>query len=227
MSELALSRQIAEIARALQAENGSHDTVELAVRLAVEVIEGAEDAAISVVRAGGEVETLAATSERASKAGSLQQELAAGPLVAEVWEHEVVGAAALGQETRWGAWSSRACNELGLGSVLCFRMLGSARRVGALSVYASSEHAFNSADIEAGMSFAAHAAIAIEVARRDENLEIALDSRSVIGQATGLLMERYGIDAVRAFAVLKRTSSVRNVKLHRIASELIQTRVFP
>jgi AmiR/NasT family two-component response regulator len=58
-------------------------------------------------------------------------------------------------------------------------------------------------------------------------MDIALDSRSLIGQATGIVMARYDIDAVRAFAVLKRISQHTNVKLHEVAAELIRTRRLP
>ena len=58
-------------------------------------------------------------------------------------------------------------------------------------------------------------------------MDLALDSRSLIGQATGIVMDRYDLDAVRAFAVLKRISQQSNVKLHEVAVELIRTRHLP
>jgi len=96
-----------------------------------------------------------------------------------------------------------------------------------LSVYADHPRAFTGADVDCGISFAAHTAIAIAVARQDENKDIAMDSRSLIGQATGIVMDRYDLDAVRAFAVLKRISTQNNVKLHQVAVELIRTRHLP
>ena len=60
-----------------------------------------------------------------------------------------------------------------------------------------------------------------------EQLEAALDSRTVIAQACGLLMERFDIDAVRAFALLGRLSSTSNVKVRDLAARLALTRQLP
>ena len=50
---------------------------------------------------------------------------------------------------------------------------------------------------------------------------------TVIAQACGLVMERYNIDAVRAFALLTRVSSTQNIKMRDVAAELVFTRVLP
>lgn len=221
-----LSRRIAELARTLQAEEGSGDTMDLAVTLAVEVVDGAQDAAISLVR-GRIVETPASTSERGVLADRIQQELGEGPCLTAIREEEVISCPDLAAERRWGPWGSRTAEETGIGSMLCFRMFTQKERLGALSLYAAKPHAFTGADVESGLSFAAHTAIAITVARQEENMDLALDSRSLIGQATGIVMDRYDLDAVRAFAVLKRISQQSNVKLHEVAVELIRTRHLP
>lgn len=57
--------------------------------------------------------------------------------------------------------------------------------------------------------------------RRIENLETALERRTVIGQATGLVMERFGLSADVAFEVLRRLSQENNRKLYDIAHELV------
>jgi AmiR/NasT family two-component response regulator len=70
--------------------------------------------------------------------------------------------------------------------------------------------------------FAAHAAIALHQAREVEHLNQALESRKVIGQALGILMERYALDENRAFAFLLRASSTSNIKLRDIAAQLVE-----
>lgn len=222
-----LSRLMADLARSLQAEEGSGDTMDLAVSLAVDIVEGAEAAGITLVHRGRIVETPASTSEAVMQADRIQQELGEGPCLTAIRDEEVVSAPDLATDTRWGQWGPRAAAEAGLGSMLCFRMFTQKERVGALSLYATKPRAFTGADVESGVSFAAHTAIAIAVARQDENMDIALDSRSLIGQATGIVMDRYDIDAVRAFAVLKRISQHSNVRLHEVAVELIRTRHLP
>jgi AmiR/NasT family two-component response regulator len=53
-----------------------------------------------------------------------------------------------------------------------------------------------------------------------ENLRRAIDSRDVIGQAKGILMQRRGIGADEAFVLLRRTSQQLNVKLAELARTL-------
>jgi AmiR/NasT family two-component response regulator len=66
-----------------------------------------------------------------------------------------------------------------------------------------------------------------ELRRKVEQLEEALESRTVIGQALGMLMERYGITKDEAFAFLARCSQHENRKLHDIATQLVETRELP
>jgi AmiR/NasT family two-component response regulator len=69
-----------------------------------------------------------------------------------------------------------------------------------------------------------HVARALE---RIEQLEAALEHRTVIGRAQGILMERYAVDEEAAFEILKRASNTLNVKLFEIASSLVETRRLP
>ena len=57
--------------------------------------------------------------------------------------------------------------------------------------------------------------------RRDQQFRSALASRDVIGQAKGMLMERFGVNALHAFELLKRLSQDSNVPLHDIAERLV------
>jgi GAF domain-containing protein len=221
------TRLLADVARSLQAEASWKDTMELAVALAVEVVDDAQDAAISLISRSRTVDTPAATSERAFKVDQIQYELKQGPFLSAIWDEEVVSCPNLEAEDRWGQWAPRTVRETEIRSMLSFRMFTQKDRVGALSLYSTHPHAFTGADVDSGISLAAHTAIAVVTARHEEHMEIALDARSLIGQATGIVMDRYNIDAVRAFAVLKRISQQTNVKLHDVAAELIRTRSLP
>ena len=70
--------------------------------------------------------------------------------------------------------------------------------------------------------FAAHAATAFGAVREKEQLRAALTSRDLIGQAKGMLMERYQIDATAAFSLLARLSQDSNTKLVEIAAQIIE-----
>ncbi len=64
-------------------------------------------------------------------------------------------------------------------------------------------------------------------ARQIDGLKLGMQSRLLIGQAQGILMERFKVDAEKAFAYLVRASSHRNVKLREVAAELVRTRQLP
>jgi AmiR/NasT family two-component response regulator len=56
-----------------------------------------------------------------------------------------------------------------------------------------------------------------------EQLRAGLESRTVIGQAQGILMERERITAEAAFAILRTASQNTNVKLRDIAVRVVDT----
>jgi AmiR/NasT family two-component response regulator len=75
--------------------------------------------------------------------------------------------------------------------------------------------------------FARHAALALSRAWNEAGLDTALDTRKLIGQAQGILMERHDLDEARAFEVLRRYSQDHNTKLRDVAAHLIETRRLP
>jgi AmiR/NasT family two-component response regulator len=76
-------------------------------------------------------------------------------------------------------------------------------------------------------ALAAHLAVSLAASREIDGLGVALHSRTVIGQAVGILMERLGLGAEQALAYLKRVSSHSNTKLVLVAMELVETRTLP
>ncbi|KQS54705.1 hypothetical protein ASG36_19800 [Geodermatophilus sp. Leaf369] len=78
-----------------------------------------------------------------------------------------------------------------------------------------------------GSMLASHAAIALAGAQREEGLYGRMTHRDAIGQAKGILMERYKVTADEAFGLLVRSSSVTNRKLRDIADDLASTGTLP
>ena len=69
--------------------------------------------------------------------------------------------------------------------------------------------------------------MALATARNEDSLRQAIDARHVIGQAQGILMERFDLNADQAFSVLRRYSQDRNLKLRAVAEEMIASRELP
>src|SRR5690606_32266841 len=98
------------------------------------------------------------------------------------------------------------------------------RRYGSLNLYAERTGAFDGNDLATAMIFARHASVALANAHQEQGLLTAIDARKVIGQAQGILMERFDIDPDRAFEVLRRYSQNHNQKLHSVATWVVENR---
>jgi len=227
MSLDSLTEQLAAAARELSAE-AVEDTLGKSVALAVDLIEGCDACAVSLVRRGKSVETPAFTDNKALRGDQLQYELQEGPCMDAVWEHDIVISRHLAKDDRWPVWAPRVVHELGVRSMLCVQLFTDDKTLGALNMYSWQPTAFTmDGDRNEALALGAHVAVALAAAQQIEGLTTAINTRTIIGQAEGILMERFGIDADRAFAVLRRASSQTNTKLHLVATELVTTRQMP
>jgi len=217
----ALGAAMGELARALPHEHASEDaTLEAVTAAAVEAVPGAEHASISLVVRGRTVQSRAATDPLAERMDAKQAELSQGPCLDAVWEQESVHIPDMAAESRWPQFTAAAV-EAGIGAMLCFPLFVAEGRLGALNLYTSQAGAFDDEARFTGLIFATHAAVAITGARQEETLSAALANRDVIGQAKGIVMERFHLDAPHAFALLARLSQTENIKLRDIAEQLV------
>jgi GAF domain-containing protein len=116
----------------------------------------------------------------------------------------------------------RAVQSTGLRSQLALRLHVDDRgTVGGLNIYSTSNDQIDDEDLDVADLFAAHASVALGHAWERDNLQRAITNRTIIGNATGLLMERFQIDDHAAFAYLVRMSSTSNTKLEDIAAQLV------
>ena len=96
------------------------------------------------------------------------------------------------REQRWPHYSAEVL-KLGLRSALSFKLYTSRSNAGALNIFGVEPEAFGPDDEAVGPVLAAHAAAAILASRQGEQLQSALSSRDLIGQAKGVIMERYNV----------------------------------
>ena len=227
MSNVDLTEELATVARALQAEGDTQHMLDRAVDLAVELIDGCDYAGVSLVHRKAPIDTAVATDSLVTRGDELQYSLQEGPCLDSIWKEETVHSPDLAADGRWPNWGPRVVEELGVASMLSFQLFTSADTLGGLNLYSKRVDAFDEDDINAGFMLAAHAAVALAASQQAEQLRTAATNRTTIGQAQGILMERFSLTADRAFMVLKRVSQNRNVKLQQVASELVATRVLP
>lgn len=214
------------MARTLLAEEDVQRTLQKIVELAVDTIDGCDHAGISIVH-GRTFSTPAATDDVARIVDAIQYEANEGPCLSAIREQEVFQTGDLGSETRWPNFAHRAQTETGITSMLSFRLFVEADILGALNLYSASPDAFDDDARSVGSVFAAHAAVALSSALHDEQMDEALASRDIIGQAKGVIMAREGVNADEAFDMLRRASQRLNVKLRQLAEDIARTGVNP
>lgn len=209
----------ARLALELHGEHGVTETVEAVVQFALTAV-GCGCAGLILTSGDGSFQTAATTDPLIELSDQLQLDSGTGPAFAVVAEgHELLVVPDSLAEKRWPAWST-GLTELGLRSALFVRLGVRDRTIGVLQLFDRRADAFEKEDEEVAEVLARHASIAVESAQQEASLWREADARKQVGQAQGMLMERYGIDAQQAFGMLRQYSQENNVKLLEIAGRL-------
>jgi GAF domain-containing protein len=220
-AEPGVARQLSELAREMQADLTPEALLNHIVRAAVTEVPGARFAGITQVGGKGFV-TTAASDELIGRLDQLQFQVGEGPCLDAARQHGTVRADDLRADTRWPRFARSAVG-LGVLSVLSIQLFVRDDSFGALNLYATDAGAFDQDSESIGILLASHAALAMGAARTRTGLLNALDSREMIGEAKGILMERYKITGVEAFGLLVASSQAVNQKLRDVAEHLIAT----
>ncbi|QNK81333.1 GAF and ANTAR domain-containing protein [Nakamurella sp. PAMC28650] len=215
----------AERARKIASNRSAEDSIAQIVQLALDSVD-CEYASVTLVHADGTFETVASSHPVVDQADALQYELNEGPCLTAAETNGLYVVPETATEPRWPNWGPRAA-ALGLHSILSIHLFTDRQVLGALNLYARPAYQYTEDDIEAAQVVAAHASVSLARSRSEQNLWRAVDSRHVIGQAQGVLMERHSLTAEQAFSVLKRYSQQSNVKLHEVAVILLRTGDLP
>ncbi len=214
--------QILEISRRLSAALTPADLDETLANItaaAVEVLPEVKYASISVKHADGRLETFAPTDAVILDVDAAQYELQEGPCYEAAVDTVHVEASHLADDTRFPRYAPVATS-LGIQAQAGIRLFDAPSSNGALNLYSEEPGAFQSFAAVSQL-FAHQSAVALAYARHVDNLENAIRSRQLIGQAVGIVMERHRLDDARAFAFLTRLSSHENVKLRDIAQRIV------
>jgi len=215
-----LNGRLADVARDVRSRADTPQAADEVVAAALDVVGRATGAGVTLTRPGRRLETVAASSALVRRGDALQYELGEGPCLDATWSEEQVYTGELADDGRWPAWAPRVAAELGIHSMLCTQLFTNEDQLGALNVYAAEPDAFDAEDREVMRLLAAHAAVGVAAAQEIDNLRTAIDRRTTIGKALGILMCRYELDDDQAMAVLRRLSSHHNRKLYDLAVEV-------
>ncbi|GAA3783379.1 GAF and ANTAR domain-containing protein [Streptomyces phyllanthi] len=218
------AQQMASMARDLLAQESVDATLRRITGSATELVEGCDAAGILTL-SGGEVETLAPTDRLVIDSDQLQERLGQGPCFdaarGSVSERVFRITDFTREQPRWPAYAPQA-RALGVGSMMGFLLFTEDEALGALNLYSHHPGVFTEASELAGWLLASHAAVAFSSARTQAQLEQAVATRHVIGEAMGILMGSHHLTEEEAFDVLRRFSQENNVKLREVARRVCE-----
>jgi GAF domain-containing protein len=218
-----IGEAMAAAARTIDAQHTLQEALHAMVHAASASLPVFEHVGISTTSSDRRITTRAATTQTVWDLDGLQYTIGEGPCVDAILSDGVVTAPSIRHDQRWPRYVPHAVADHNLRAQLAVRLfLDEEGTVGGLNFYSTSHDSFAQEDVDVAELFATHAAIAFGRAREIDNLTVALRSRTVIGQATGLIMAEYGLDQDAAFAFLQRTSSHANRKLREVAGQIVE-----
>jgi len=216
----ALAALMGGAAHALEASANRRDTYTVATEQAVIVVPRAQSASITIADLDGGVQTVAATADPLAAQGDEAQRLRGeGPCLDAARQRRTLLTGDVKADPRWTAYGAAAA-ELGVTSQLAVQVFSTGRSRVGLNLYSRQPDAFD-ASVHTAELFASLAAIALGFANSVADLDDALDSRSQIGQAIGIVRERYQLDEHEAFTFLVRLSQDSNTRMRVVAQEMI------
>lgn len=214
--------QLIEASRRLSAALTPADLDQTLARItaaAVEVVPDVRYASITVKHADGRLETAAPTDDVVCELDAAQYQLQEGPCYESAVETAHVTAPDLAVDERWPKYGPVAVRA-GIRAQAGLRLFENDASNGALNLYSDRAGAFQ--DLSAvGQLFAHHSAVALAYAHEVGQLREAIRTRQLIGQAVGVVMERYQMDDARAFGFLTRLSQDSNTKLRVVAERFL------
>ncbi|HJR25908.1 MAG TPA: GAF and ANTAR domain-containing protein [Acidimicrobiales bacterium] len=226
MAESPLTSSLAALSRFFVGDGTLQETLSRVADLTVEAVEPVDLAGITMM-VEGRPKTAIFTDELAPEIDQAQYATGEGPCLDAFREQRVMRIDSTLREGPWPAFRDAAADH-GIRSTLSLPLLVDKTAVGAMNLYASREHAFGEQDVETASLFASQAAIVLANAQAywdarelSSGLSEAMEHRSVIEQAKGMLMAAQGIDEDAAFQLLISASQRENVKLRDVAQRIV------
>lgn len=216
-----LRRTMAELTEKFAYPTEIGATLRSVTAAAVELIVGVDCADVLLISGPTDFQSVAATSPLAVHIDGFQQRFGEGPCLDAVAGDAVVRCNYLRADPRWPTFAESAV-AAGVLSMTSFQLYTHNARRGALNLFGCQPDVFNPDAEAVGAMLATHAAIALLAHDKELQFRSALASRDVIGQAKGMIMERFGVDAVRAFELLKSLSQNSNTRLADVAAEIVE-----
>lgn len=219
---------VGELALLLLAEETLDSTLRRTAHLAVSMIPNCDMCGVSMA-IEGRMGTRVSTGDVAQQMDDCQYIADEGPCVETIRSGLATRVPSINQETRWPDFLD-AATRAGLVSSYSVPLMVRDETVGAMNFY-SMTGAFEQSDEQAVLDLTNQAAVTLanasaykQTTELVKNLGAALESREVIGQAVGMIMQREGCGSDEAFRILRSMSQKRNEKLRAVAQRVVGAR---
>jgi anti-anti-sigma factor len=222
----------AQLLERIAAIPADHHRVDGGLRLVVALtqasVEGADGVSVSLQR-HGRLTTVAATDQTILDMDARQYATGEGPCVDASVEGHWFHAETLDHETRWPTFTPKA-QRLGINAILSNPLITEHGPVGALNIYSCTAAAFSPKERALASTFASEASILLQAEgvdvsdeRLSERIAAALRNRHTIAQAEGVVMEREGISAERAYTAMRVISQRDSRPLAERAADVVDS----
>ncbi len=216
--------RMSDLVRDLESQVGSDfslgSTLDELTLNAAQLVPGAAYAGITVRTRTGDIDTVAATDRYPVLLDDIQRSYNEGPCLFAAQHDHLVRVDDLRTEDRWPRYSREAVATTPIRSVMSLQLFAHRPSSASLNLYSEHVKAFGAESATLGLVFAAYTTLTWSMLSRDQQFRKGLSSRDTIGQAKGILMERFHISAEAAFELLKRRSQESNTPVIAIARRL-------
>jgi GAF domain-containing protein len=216
-----------QLSNVLLGELSVDEVLNLVVDLAEGTLDVADAASVSVKDHGKRV-TPASSEKIATDLDQVQYDHDEGPCIDAMNTGQEIASFPLDEE-RWKRFAPVALAS-GVKGMFSLPLRTERETIGALNLYSRNEEGPGESERELGRMFARQAAVVVanslafaDSRKLSEQLQEALQSREVIGQAKGMLMLREGYGPDEAFDALRKMSQDSNVKLREVAQRLVDS----
>lgn len=219
--DAALRSAMSELTRHhLDAIPAIEETLAAVTAAAVEYIDGVDYADVMLVREQS-FESWAPTAPLVTELDAVQLRFDEGPCLHSARTDTVVHCPDLGDDARWPRFAAAAV-DAGVRRMMSFPLYRNRHGGGALNLMGRGTAAVDREGQAIAATLATHAAIALIAAERLYQFETALASRDLIGQAKGIVMERFHLDADAAFTLITRLSQETNTPVKTLAGRIAE-----
>jgi GAF domain-containing protein len=226
MTQQSSAHALAEVTAALVREHDVTDLLTVVLRDCIEVLP-VDGAAILVLRQGGALELLSASSHRTEELELFQAQHEEGPCVDVARSGEVVVAGAEEMQQRWPTFAA-VMSASGYSSVHAFPLRWRGGPIGGLNLFSNADVMLDGTEREIAQNFADLAALAVlrpleprSADTVERSLLAALEGRVVVEQAKGVLAHRLGVEMSDAYDELLRRARDAGTDVTTAARELV------